>query len=165
MDAYINSPARELGWSLKIAGGGASPSIEKQLREMATSCDSVQLLMRRLQELEVEQSVDACAAVIAPYEEVRNSGTVLLALSRNRPVILPFSPLSTELAEEFGQEWVLSYRGDLTSDGLTSVLREVEDTADLRRGRQLSMTGRTWPELGLRTVECYVKALENIPAR
>lgn len=147
------------GWTLTVAGGGAGPDLGRTLEELAGGDPRVELRLTKVPEDELETAVDRAGAVIAPYRELRNSGTVLLALSRNRPVILPGSDLSRELRDEFGPAWVFEYSGELTPQNLAEALGRVQATADRREGREVDMSRRDWGRVGAMTAACYDAAL------
>lgn len=61
----------------------------------------------------------ACLVVL-PYTELHSSGAALVALSLNRPVLLPSSPTADALREETGPGWVHTFVPPLTSAALQS---------------------------------------------
>ena len=54
----------------------------------------------------------------------------LLALSLDRPVLVPANPVNDRLAEEVGPVWVQRYAGALTAEVLTSALAAVRSGPD-----------------------------------
>lgn len=159
VERFRASQAPGHGWALTVAGGGAGADLSRRLEKLADGDPSVELRLAKLPEDEMETAVDQAGVVIAPYLELRNSGTVLLALSRNRPVILPESGLSRELRDEFGPAWVFEYSGDLTPENLSAVLAEVERTQGEREGSAVDMSRRDWGLVGRMTAACYEAAL------
>jgi beta-1,4-mannosyltransferase len=51
----------------------------------------------------------AADIIILPYQKILNSGAALLALSFNKPVILPRTQALTELQNEVGSDWIYLY--------------------------------------------------------
>lgn len=73
-------------------------------------------------------SDDLAAATIAAdlillnQTEGLNSGTALLALSLGRPVLAPATPAFTELADEFGPDWVRTFSPPLDQADLAAAV-------------------------------------------
>lgn len=65
-----------------------------------------------------------CAAdlVVLPYREILNSGTALLALSLNCPVLVPSRGSMGELQAAVGRDWVRTYDGDLDGSILAGAI-------------------------------------------
>src|SRR5690606_36127483 len=57
----------------------------------------------------------AADLVVLPYREILNSGTALLALSFDRPVLLPEAGAGDELTRRVGSEWVCTYEHELSA--------------------------------------------------
>ncbi|MEL7027616.1 MAG: hypothetical protein AAGL49_00060 [Pseudomonadota bacterium] len=79
---------------------------------------------------EFERAIDASHGVILPYRDILNSGSALLALSRNRPVLAPALGSLPELQADVGEGWLQLYDGDLSA----SVIRAFEDFVRTRPG-------------------------------
>lgn len=62
--------------------------------------------------------VSAASLIVLPYTELHSSGAVLVALSLDRPVLLPSSPTADALREEVGARWVHVFSPPLTADDL-----------------------------------------------
>lgn len=65
--------------------------------EMAASDTRIRLLLDRVPDDEVADLVASCDWMVLPYEEVLNSGVLVLALSYARPVIAPDAPTLVEV--------------------------------------------------------------------
>lgn len=77
---------------------------------------------------EMVREVTAAEAVILPYRELHNSGIALVALSLDRPVIVPRSCVMSEISEEVGQGWVIEYEGDLSRESLAAAIDKLRAT-------------------------------------
>jgi len=49
--------------------------------------------------------------IVLPYQKILNSGAALLALSFNKPVVLPRTEALSELQDQVGSDWVYLYDG------------------------------------------------------
>lgn len=96
---------------------------------------------------EVQVFFNACDLVVLPYKNILNSGTLLLALSFNKPVLIRDHPGVRESLKEFGR-WVSTY-DTLTFDLLT---RAVETAPS---GMLEMPPDRTWETIGQQTVAFY----------
>ena len=85
--------------------------------------------MRFVDDAELASEISQAELVVLPYRELHNSGSVLLALSLGRPVLLPANDVTRRLAEQVGERWVLPYEGTLTGDVLESALATVRDAS------------------------------------
>ena len=64
----------------------------------------------------------AASLVVAPYSEVLNSGSALLALTHCRPILLPNRGAMAELQSIVGKDWVRIYEPPLTPEALSDAL-------------------------------------------
>jgi glycosyltransferase involved in cell wall biosynthesis len=109
----------------------------------------------------------ACDAVLLPYEDITTSGTLLLALSYARPVVVADHGAILEIAAE-GREALLFRAGD------TPALAEALERLALLDGAQLAaMSERAlararmypWRSSGTMMSDVYAGVLLDLPAR
>ena len=79
--------------------------------------------------------------VVLPYREMHNSGAALLALSLATPVLVPDNPVTRALAREVGEEWVRTYRGEVTAEALVEALCHVRQ---IPPGCRPDLSARDW---------------------
>jgi hypothetical protein len=70
----------------------------------------------------LSEAFAAVDAVLINQQTTLNSGTLLLALSMNRPVIAPACGSVGELAEQLGGAWIQTFTGELNAQGLRALL-------------------------------------------
>lgn len=97
-----------------------------------------------LSDAEVEAAVDAADGVVLPYRDILNSGAALLALSRNRPVLVPAMGAMPELSAAVGPGWVHLYEPPLSAGALGRFARAVRAP----RAAAPDLSRHTWPRLG-----------------
>jgi len=141
--------------SLHVVG---SPSAgQRELVEERTARDDrVTATLRRVDDDEMVREIALAELVVLPYREMHNSGSILVALSLARPVLVPRTPANSVLAEEVGSDWVIEYDGELTPETITATI------ADLRarpRTGTPALAGRDWDRLGLQLKEAYQDAV------
>ncbi len=147
--------------NLRIVGrpsGGLGEVIEHHQAEDARITSRLAFV----EDEELVAEIGRAELVVLPYREMHNSGAILVALSLNRPVLVPRSPSNESLAEEVGPGWVHMYDGDLSADALTRTLDAVRwaETEEVPR-----LSGRDWPTLGRETYQAYLRAIRAARSR
>lgn len=94
---------------------------------------------------ELESIVDESDLVVLPFSRILNSGSVLFALGRNRPVLAPNSGSLPEVRSRVGQEWLYLYDGELTPDVLRAALCWLRET---QRGDAPDLSTFDWNRIG-----------------
>ena len=102
---------------LVIAGVPSDPDLTRELKEWATLRDDVLLEPTRIASDQVQYFFRGCDMTVAPYQQVLNSGVVLLSLTFGTPVLTPEAgPLT-----EFEGKGVSSFDQD-KPDGLARAM-------------------------------------------
>lgn len=137
---------------LYVVGRPNSSTLAERILREALPDDRVHLRFEFLAPEELSAYIGAADVVVLPYREILNSGSALLALSLNRPVLVPARGAMGELKSDFGEEWVQTYSGDL--DG--AVLEGALDWALRRRPSLCPMPGKyEWQSIGRETARFY----------
>lgn len=84
--------------------------------------------------------------VVMPFARIGNSGSVLLALSLGRPVLMPASTIADRLSREVGPGWVHTYSGPLTGQCLRSAIDSLRSMPPA--GIRPDLAGREWDAIG-----------------
>ncbi|GAA2986470.1 GDP-mannose--glycolipid 4-beta-D-mannosyltransferase [Microbacterium terrae] len=150
----LNGPAM----SLHVVGEPSDASLAARVASLAASDPRVRLDLRFLDEDELAEEIGRCEAVVLPYRMMHNSGAVLLALSLDRPAIVPSSDATELLVAEFGAEWVVTFSGELDAIALQGAVDRVRAMPRAPGGPDL--TRRDWPALGRLLAEAYGRAVE-----
>lgn len=117
---------------LLVAGECTDPALAAELSALAAADPRVHLQLRFVPEEELAAAVRALDLTVLPYRDILNSGSALLALSLDVPVLAPALGTLTEVREAVGQEWVRTYTGELDEQELG---RALEWAAQRREGR------------------------------
>ncbi len=141
---------------LLVVGRPDPPALEGQLRQLAGSDERVRLHLRFLEDEDLQVYLNAADLVVLPYRQVLNSGSALLALSFDRPVLVPRLGALEELQRTVGDEWVRTYRGAFTADALDEALA----WALARRAGPAPLDGLAWEGIG----EATLAAFESVAA-
>lgn len=156
VDAYADAVGIDPGISMVIGGKASSTELADDLRSRVADLPNVTLQLEFLSDAELVELVTGSELVVLAYRFMHNSGSVLAALSLDRPVLVPRNAPNEALAAEVGAEWVQMYDGDLDGDGLLAALaavREIDaDRPDLSR--------REWDDAGAAHASAYRAALD-----
>jgi beta-1,4-mannosyltransferase len=154
VDALLAAFARMPGddVSLRIVGHPSSRELAALVEDAADRDHRVSALLDYVDDETLATELGRAELVVLPYQEMHNSGALLLALSLGRPALVPRTPATAALAQEVGADWVQTYDGPLTADVLTGALtvvraRAVEGLPDLSR--------RRWPLIADQHVSLY----------
>jgi len=137
---------------LVVAGNPSSRDLERRIREEARGDVRIHLDLRFIPDERIPLVLGAADLVVLPYRDILHSGSALLALSFDRPVLVPDAGAMAELQAEMGDEWVYTYEGTLTPDTLTAALRDGQTE---ERARRPPLEGRSWDTLARETVALY----------
>ncbi|MCZ2822755.1 glycosyltransferase family 4 protein [Modestobacter sp. VKM Ac-2977] len=107
----------------------------------------------------------AADVVVLPYTAVLNSGTALLALSADRPVVAPRMGAIGDLQDAVGRAWVHAYDGEL-DEAVRAALRMAAES----RPEPVDLSAFAWPRIAELTEGAYRGAVarrrsRGIPSR
>ncbi len=135
-----------------ITGAPASSELRRDIEQQAQRDARVHLDLRHLRRRELATALRASDLVVLPYREILNSGSALLALSLDRPVLVPRRGALAELADQVGSSWVRCYDGDLTG----AVLQDaIEWARHAPRSRRAPLAQFAWPSIARAHRELY----------
>lgn len=110
-----SATAREL----RIRGPVQDPTYADRVQALAEGAGA-EAVFGYASEDALDEELSAAAGVILPYERMYNSGAVVRALSRARPVLVPRSGSTETLREEIGGSWVTLFDAPLDADDVRS---------------------------------------------
>jgi GT2 family glycosyltransferase len=154
--AFQQLPGNSL--RLRVVGAASDPVLAAEVRAAAARDPRVSCRLCHVDDEELRREVATAELVVLPYTEMGNSGAALLALSLDRPVLVPASAATEELNEEVGPGWVFTYDGPLDSDVLAAALDKLHRSAASRSARP-DLSARDWPTAGRRHAEAYRRAV------
>ena len=113
----------DVGVRLLVAGRPRDSAFAVTLRELAGEDARIRLVPEDLTPERFRACLGACDIVAAPFRRYLHSGSIVHALSAQRPVLTPATPFATSLAAELGRpDWLQTYRGPLTPAALAGAL-------------------------------------------
>jgi beta-1,4-mannosyltransferase len=137
---------------LVVVGRCKSPGLAGSIANACGGDRRIRLDLKFIEKEQVQLYFQAANLVVLPYREILNSGAALLALSFNRPVLVPDKGAMAELQADIGQEWVSTYQGELT----TSILHEALAWAtDVSRPAIAPLEHLNWQAIAEQTITAY----------
>ncbi len=143
---------------LYIVGRPEFPVLEQEIKTEAALDSRVQLHLDFVPKEKAQVFFRAADLVVLPYREILNSGSALLALSFNCPILVPLRGALGELQTQVGKEWVHTYTGDILPLQIEAALEWALNTP---RAKQAPLDAWDWKELAQQTIHAY-KAIAQI---
>jgi beta-1,4-mannosyltransferase len=137
---------------MMIAGRADSKKHGRQVEMTANEDPSIRLDLRPIPVGEVEVLFSAADLVVLPFSDIMHSGSAILALSLNKPLLVPATGCLPELQARTGSEWVRTYEGDLTPAILVGAAAWAENT---NRAPRPDLSWLDWPHIVQATIELY----------
>ncbi|UAY75969.1 glycosyltransferase [Pseudoxanthomonas sp. X-1] len=144
--------------SLRVVGNPASPQMRALVEAACTRDPRVSALLQYVDDPTLAMEVSASELVVLPYRDMHNSGTLLLALSLARPVLVPRTPNNAAVADEVGPGWVFMYEGELDAQVIRSGLAQARAT---RRAPMPDLSRRAWSQAGRLHYRSYLAAIRQ----
>ncbi len=137
---------------LYVAGVPSSPALADAIIREAGTDSRVRVKFEFVKVREVSTFLSAADLVVLPYREVLNSGSALLALSCNRPILVPDLGAMSELQADYGDDWVRTFSGPIDEHVLEMGLRWAEQS----RSAICPVPGEyNWQSIRSHTVQFY----------
>lgn len=137
---YKNVPALIRAFSaiegntfLLIGGRVLEDDLRQELVGLAAADPRVRLELNHLDDDDMQFYMRAADVVVLPYRAILNSGSAMLALTFNRPVVVPNVGSLPELQANLSPDWVRLYDGEFDVAALQSSMDWVRSVA--REGR------------------------------
>jgi beta-1,4-mannosyltransferase len=157
VDAYAEARGDDDDLSMTIGGKASTQELADDLRARVEGLPGVTLQLAFLSDAELVELVTASEIVVLAYRFMHNSGSVLAALSLDRPVLVPRNEPNEALAAEVGGEWVQMYEGEVDGRALLDALRAVRKITDERP----DLSRREWADAGASHAAAYRAALRS----
>jgi beta-1,4-mannosyltransferase len=142
--------------TLRIVGYPQDGETAAAIRRACRADGRISAVTEYVPDDELVREVTQSELVVLPFDRVTNSSTLILALSLDRPVLVPSTPITEELAAEVGPGWVRTYEGSLDARDITRALEEARHMA-VRESPDLSR--REWDAIGSQHAAAFVRAV------
>ncbi|MGB0857862.1 MAG: glycosyltransferase [Paracoccaceae bacterium] len=114
--AFLGLPE---GNRLIIAGNPIDKAIQESLKKAAQGNKQIELHFEFVEDTDLQVFYKAFDLVVLPFSQITNSGSALLALSFECPVLIAYSPTLLNMQAEFGEQYVSFFKDKLDSATLT----------------------------------------------
>ncbi len=108
---------------LAIAGRPAGDLLADEIRSAAADDSRIVLDLAFQSDVAIASWLRAADLVVLPYRAIQNSGSAILALSADRPVVVPALGAMRELQAAVGEDWVRCYEGEFDAQELERSIR------------------------------------------
>ena len=138
--------------TLLIAGCPATQNDDSAVKNLVKHGDRIQLHLQRIPTDQVQVFFAAADLVVLPFLEIMNSGSAILALSFDRPVLVPNRGSLPELQAQVGSDWVRTYAAQLSP----SEFKPAIAWSRTHKGEpQPNLAGFSWPSIARDTLSMY----------
>lgn len=161
VEAFRATPGDDL--ELRVVGSPETEELRATVEALAAADPRVGLRLAYVDDDVLAAEVSAASLVVLPYRRLHNSGAALLALSLDRPVLVPAGPTSAELAAEVGGAWVTTFTGSVTPGDLRAALDRTA-ALDLAHDRP-DLGARDWPAIAAGHAAVFHDALARARGR
>jgi glycosyltransferase involved in cell wall biosynthesis len=143
---------------LVVAGNPETAALAQDVREAAAGASQVRLHLDFIPEDRVQLYFRASSGVVLPYAEILNSGSAMLALSFDRPVVVPDKGAMGELQERVGKSWVRTVPSPFTADRLAEALTWIRDE---QRSPRPPLDPFEWDAIARQTLQTFRTVVER----
>lgn len=143
---------------LLIAGESEDAKETRDLLSCAKTDSRIRVHVGFVSPRQVQFYFLAADLIALPFRETWNSGSALLALSFDRPILVPDRSAFVELRDHAGRSWVRMYPDTLTAKELKG---GIEWSREKREESCAALTAFEWPEIARKTVAAYQYLLEG----
>jgi len=137
---------------LCIAGLPNSPALRSEIETEAAADARVRCELAFVPDDMVQVFLRASDVVVLPYRDILNSGSAVLGLSFDRPVLVPRRGALGDLQAHVGDDWVRTYEGDISAEELGAALAWATTT---QRPARAPLDALEWSNLARRTIDAY----------
>ena len=146
---------------LAVAGKPSSATLAEEIRSAAGGDPRVVLDLSFQSDESIAMWLRAADVVVLPYRAIQNSGSAVLALSADRPVVVPALGAMRELQAAVGADWVRCYTGDFDGGELGASLQWVGGD----RPERAPLDRLDWHGIAAGTVAFYRLVRGETPSR
>ena len=151
-------PWRSAGMTLRIVGNPSAAELRARIEAACDADERISALLEYVDDETLAREIGQAELVVLPFRHMHNSGSLVLALSLNRPVLVPRNDANAALADEVGPGWIHMYDGEPDEAALLSALNQASSD---QRGRSPDLSRREWAEAGASHARAYIAALRG----
>ncbi|MCH7903663.1 MAG: glycosyltransferase [Armatimonadetes bacterium] len=142
---------------LVVAGEPYPDALRKEVESAVSGDPRILSKFQRVPDEELQNYFRATDLAVFPYKNILNSGSALMALSFDVPVLVPGIGSMPELKQTIGEDWVMTYQGEISSAHLQAAVRWAKSTP---RPQTAPLDALDWDVLAKKTVDFYDSLLQ-----
>ncbi len=154
LEAFARTP--DPSYRLVVAGKPSTTELAGQILEHANADARIRPHLHHIPVKEVQHFFRAADLTVLPYRNIQNSGTALLSLTFDCPVLVPDRGGMVDLQQRLGLQWVRTYAEDLDTGILQDAMRAGEHVAPRRRALTAEFE---WDLIAQDTAAAYERVL------
>jgi beta-1,4-mannosyltransferase len=155
----VNDPVMRL----TIVGRSQDKALADHIKAVAAADGRIEARLTSVPDEVLAREVRRAELVVLPDQDLDDSGAALLALSLDRPVLVPRGAATDALAREVGEGWVFMFDGVLQPADLLRAAAVARMTRE--RTTRPALDGRDWERVGRRHAEAYRKVVPHLVGR
>ncbi|MFX0093123.1 MAG: glycosyltransferase [Candidatus Hodarchaeota archaeon] len=140
------------------SAGSASLALAKKIMAQAKIDSRIRCFLNFIPVDEAQFYFNAADVVVLPYKQILHSGSAFLALSFNKPILVPNKGVFPELKNQMGDKWVKTYSGELTLQELRSTIDWAINTD---RSECKILEELDWTIIARKTLKAYLQIVKN----
>lgn len=157
IEAFRDLPGDDL--RLLIAGKPDSQGYANTLETLAKGDPRIIFHFAFVADDDLQLFLNASDAVVIPFRNATNSGSVALALSFSRPVAVPSLPVFSEVQEIVGESWLRLMPGTLSPQELANVIQWVGQP----RPEAPDLSALDWSQHAAQTASFFRSVMRKLP--
>jgi beta-1,4-mannosyltransferase len=114
-----------------LIGGSTNEQYAERLKLLAGGAPNIEIRARKLEKSEFEGLIQSSDYVVLPFKRTLHSGSIVHALSLGRPVLVPRTPYTVDLANVIGSQWVRVYDGEFSAEVIENLPTPPSDAPNL----------------------------------
>ncbi len=140
---------------LLVAGAPRPPRLAQEVTAAAQGDSRVLLHLDFIPDDELQYYFAAADLAVLPYKDILHSGSALMALSLDTPILVPDLGAMEELQARVGVAWVKRYKGSLSASDIQDGVMWAQEVA----GRRPDLSAMDWEEVGKATWGAFVEVI------
>ncbi len=136
---------------LLVAGNPRTPRLKREIEKAAQDDPRVRLHLTFIPDDDLQYYFAAADVAVLPYKDILHSGSALMALSLDTPILVPNMGAMEELQGKVGEAWVKMYRGMLSAADLRASQAWARGVA----GQRADLNALEWGEVGKETWQAF----------
>jgi beta-1,4-mannosyltransferase len=144
------------GLSLRIVGKPVNAELTALVADAVRADGRISARLEYVDDEALAAEIGQAQLIVLPYQDMHNSGALLLALSLGRPALVPRAAVTMALAGEVGADWVHTYSGPLTGAVLNQALSGAEaGPGPQKAAAEPNLDQRSWTLIGAQHAALY----------